>query len=641
MRAKTGFFYCLFSLSALFGQAGTAQSQEKSELLISAKYGVNGLTAVNNRGGQGYWLASSSESGILKVTPNKAVKTLVSGNYAGIDSVRLNNEDLIASFNEELDKVELIYGNTQYPLAKPGFNLDGLCLFRDKQNHVFLYLVDGYGGVDVRWVYEGSQRQFIDIKVSTLPTAPGIEVCAVDNSGQTLYLLEEELGLWQYPAVMETAPFRHLLLHSETPVEYQGVTVSGNALFVSELEKISYYTLEGEEEGKPEAKHALKLQRSWYVGKEREPEGLAVLQGEDSAQLAYIDDSSAAVYALAFKPENPTEVAAKAAHASYPEVAAIAETQPMDRRGDTADDPAIWVHQSRPKRSVILGTNKRFGLMVYNLEGELLQSLPVGDVNNVDLRQNNLLSGTTLDIAVASNRSDNSLHLFTIDKKGRVSEAGKVPTGLDDVYGLCLYRESSESLYAFINDKDGRVQQYRISGGKPLQGELVATIKLPSQPEGCVADDREKQFFIGEEDKGVWRYGFTISGLIDEKSGKMIAKVGDVLVDDVEGMGLYQKGDERYLVVSSQGDNSYAVFQADSPYAHVGSFRVGLNSAQGVDGTAETDGLAVSSAFFTQDYAEGMLVIQDGFNLMPAQPQNFKLVPWENVSKILEKSNIN
>ena len=40
-----------------------------------------------------------------------------------------------------------------------------------------------------------------------------------------------------------------------------------------------------------------------------------------------------------------------------------------------ADDPAIWVDRQRPGRSLIIGTAKDAGLLVYNLSGELVQAI--------------------------------------------------------------------------------------------------------------------------------------------------------------------------------------------------------------------------------------------------------------------------
>ncbi|MYM67092.1 phytase [Pseudoduganella sp. FT55W] len=311
-----------------------------------------------------------------------------------------------------------------------------------------------------------------------------------------------------------------------------------------------------------------------------------------------------------------------------------AQTEPVARTGDAADDPAIWRNPADPTGARILGTNKKQGLLVYNLAGKELQLLEVGRLNNVDVRQNVTIGGRKLDVAVATQRDDNSVMLFAIDSQGVVTPAGAFPTGLDNIYGMCLYRPADGGLEAFINDKDGSFLQYRIeSDGKAMSGKLLRRFKVGSQPEGCVVDDRNHRLFLGEEKRGVW----TVSARGDAPAKlSMVVPVGPQLVADVEGMGLYHGDKADYLVVSSQGDNSYLVLDAQAPYRVRGSFRVGYNLAAGIDGTSETDGLEVSSANFGGPYAKGMLVIQDGYKRLPDGPQNFKYVAWEDVAKALK-----
>ena len=313
-----------------------------------------------------------------------------------------------------------------------------------------------------------------------------------------------------------------------------------------------------------------------------------------------------------------------------------AQTEPVARQGDAADDPAIWRNPADPAGARILGTNKKQGLLVYDLNGKQLQLLEVGRLNNVDVRQGVTVGGRTLDVAVATRRDDNSVMLFAIDAGGTVTPAGAFATGLEDIYGMCLYRPADGGLEAFINDKDGSFLQYRIEAGadgKGMSGKLLRRFKVASQPEGCVVDDRNDRLFLGEEKRGVW----TVAARGDAPAKlTMIMPVGPQLVADVEGMGLYHGDKSDYLVVSSQGDNSYLVLDAKAPYRVRGSFRVGYNLAAGIDGTSETDGLEVSSANFGGPYAKGMLVIQDGYKRLPDGPQNFKYVAWEDVAKALK-----
>jgi myo-inositol-hexaphosphate 3-phosphohydrolase len=311
-----------------------------------------------------------------------------------------------------------------------------------------------------------------------------------------------------------------------------------------------------------------------------------------------------------------------------------AQTEPVARTGDAADDPAIWRNPADPTGARILGTNKKQGLLVYNLSGKELQLLEVGRLNNVDVRQDVTIGGRKLDLAVATQRDDNSVMLFAIDAQGVVTPAGAFATGLDNIYGMCLYRPADGGLEAFINDKDGSFLQYRIeSDGKAMSGKLLRRFKVGSQPEGCVVDDRNHRLFLGEEKRGVW----TLSARGDAPAKlSMVVPVGPQLVADVEGMGLYHGDKADYLVVSSQGDNSYLVLDAQAPYRVRGSFRVGYNLAAGIDGTSETDGLEVSSANFGGPYVKGMLVIQDGYKRLPDGPQNFKYVAWEDIAKALK-----
>ena len=181
----------------------------------------------------------------------------------------------------------------------------------------------------------------------------------------------------------------------------------------------------------------------------------------------------------------------------------------------------------------------------------------------------------------------------------------------------------------FVNDKNGTYQQYQlVATAHKITGYMVRTFSVESQPEGCVANDNTGQLFVGEEDSGIW-----VIGADPEAGTRMtsLAKVGDVLHDDVEGMGIYEGTGSSFLVVSSQGNNSYAVFEALEPYRYRGSFRIGMNAQEGIDGASETDGLEVTSANLGGVFSEGMLVVQDGRNVMPSMPQNFKYVPWNNI----------
>ncbi|NHZ89105.1 phytase [Massilia sp. CCM 8733] len=311
-----------------------------------------------------------------------------------------------------------------------------------------------------------------------------------------------------------------------------------------------------------------------------------------------------------------------------------AQTMPVARLGDVADDPAIWVHPQDATRSRVLGTNKKQGLMVYDLQGRQQQFLDVGRLNNVDLRQGVNMDGKAVDLAVASQRDDNSVVLFGFDADGKVAELTRFATGFPEVYGICLFQPRSGGLEVIVNDKGGAFRQFRIArSGEAWSSKLAREFKVDSQPEGCVADDRNERLFIGEEKRGVW----TLAARGDQPATrKMVLGVGRDLHADVEGMAIYEAAKGAYLIVSSQGDSSYVVLDAVAPYKVRGRFKVGFNLAEGIDGTSDTDGLDVTSKNLGGPYAQGMLVIQDGYKRMPDGPQNFKYVSWEDVAKALK-----
>ena len=331
----------------------------------------------------------------------------------------------------------------------------------------------------------------------------------------------------------------------------------------------------------------------------------------------------------------------------FAEVVAEVETAPVPSAGDAADDPAIWVNPRDPAASRILGTDKKSGLLVYDLQGRQTQHLERGRLNNVDVRQGVMLAGRTRDIAVATNRTEDSLDVFEIardEPEGAADAAGRQghvrwlaaqPLAFEEPYGVCLHHESGGALYAFANDKSGAYQQWRIDAaqGDAVALTLVREFAVSSKPEGCVADDANGILYVGEEAKGVWKLPAAPDAPPDME---LIAQVGDALTADVEGLAIHRAGDDPgHLVASSQGDDSYAVFALAEGHAHRGSFRVVAHPNKALDGAEETDGIATTSVRLNATFAEGMLVVQDGDNTDPSANQNFKLIPWRNVKNAL------
>ncbi len=312
-----------------------------------------------------------------------------------------------------------------------------------------------------------------------------------------------------------------------------------------------------------------------------------------------------------------------------PAAPALRETAAVGSPDDAADDPAIWINAANPADSIIFGTDKKAGLYLYGLDGAVRDFLPIGALNNIDLRQNVTAGAFSGDVAAASNRSDNTVTLFTI-AGGRAAKSGAFPSAIVEPYGLCLGLAGAD-IFAFVTYKTGDLIAYRLSGAKT--GAEAARVKMPSQLEGCVFDDEAGVLYFGEEGRGLWKAPFE-DGVFGAVAGVDAVGGASGLRADVEGMAIYRTGPgSGYLIVSSQGDFSYAVYDRAGDNRFLGRFRIGPGPES--DGAEETDGLDVTAVNLGPDFPEGVLVVQDGFNDPKGSKQNFKIVDWRAVRAAL------
>jgi 3-phytase len=288
---------------------------------------------------------------------------------------------------------------------------------------------------------------------------------------------------------------------------------------------------------------------------------------------------------------------------------------------------------------------KRYGLEVYDLTGKLLHSYQTGNPNNVDVRPGFVLAnGDTVDLAACSDRSTNEILVFKVnpaDASLTLLSGGRLKSGLGEVYGICFYKNlKTNTFYIFLNGKDGTVEQYQLepSGENEVGGKLVRTLKLATQPEGMVADDYLGIAYFGEEDKGIWKVGAEPGSPSKPAFVGNSGKENPNIAYDVEGLCIYPTSDSTgYLIASSQGNNSYAVFERQGANRYLGSFAIGGGD---IDGTFDTDGIEVSAANFGGAFSQGFFVAQDGANTDAdgrALAQNFKLVSWDTISSIIHQ----
>ena len=316
-----------------------------------------------------------------------------------------------------------------------------------------------------------------------------------------------------------------------------------------------------------------------------------------------------------------------------PQVLASVESDPVASRDDAADDPAIWVHPTDPAKSLVLGTDKKAGLNVYDMTGALVAMVDIPRPNNVDIRG---------DLAVTGNRGDNTISLLRVSAAG-VIEIGRSETTRPEPYGICLglvpiAGQPAPLPVAAVTHKSGKVDLYAIQLDQPARAFAVTGFDLKTQLEGCVFDEQNKVLFVGREEVGIMAARFAdifddslalgtkevmVVDLVDGESG---------ITADVEGLTLYRTGETSgYVIASSQGNNSFAVYDRET-FAFLGRF--GVADGPQVDGVAETDGIDASSANLGPGFENGALIVQDGFN-DPEKRQNFKYIPWAAVEAAL------
>ena len=338
----------------------------------------------------------------------------------------------------------------------------------------------------------------------------------------------------------------------------------------------------------------------------------------------------------------PSEGSKKAGEHIKNTLSATFETTPVpqSKNEDSADDPAIWVNKINQGESVIFGTDKKGGLAAYKLDGTELSYYHTGNMNNCDIRYEIKVNGGNADILAASNRTHHSLSIFRIRPGGKLDSLHNriIKSEMtDEVYGLCMYKSpETGKFYVFMNSKAGEVEQWElISLEHRIDAKLVRSFNLETQTEGMVADDENGIIYIGCEVKGIYKFNAEPDGSNEATFIENSSENNKNIKYDLEGLALYNtENGEGYLLASSQGNYSFAVFERQGNNKYLGSFRI---TDGNIDAVEETDGIEISNINFNSTFPKGMLVVQDGYNYdgKKKKSQNFKIVNWIDIQKII------
>jgi 3-phytase len=209
------------------------------------------------------------------------------------------------------------------------------------------------------------------------------------------------------------------------------------------------------------------------------------------------------------------------------------------------------------------------------------------------------------------------------------------------------------------------VEHLELPGSFPLpDGSTWVPCEEPGvgpQLEGVAVDQRTGTLYATQEDVGLWRLPLPLGSgeprLLDtvadfgvhdafDPETEECAPVdpeqpglgGPNLVADAEGVDIwYGPGRTGYVIVSSQGDDRFAVYSATGANRSLGTFRVA--GVGGVDDVNGSDGLAVTNRPVA-GYRTGLLVTHDEPETGPdvdtdRDATGFSYVGWGDVADVL------
>ncbi|MDK2123584.1 phytase [Parachitinimonas caeni] len=369
-----------------------------------------------------------------------------------------------------------------------------------------------------------------------------------------------------------------------------------------------------------------------------------------------------------------------------PEPLVASVETPNEAAPSDMDDPAVWVAAER-QRSMVIAAAKEGGWRVYDLEGKALQQFvpgvdskgkPLNRFNNVDVQYNFNLNGRRVDLAVFSDRRQDRLAIYKIDRDDprgplvnvtspeisrlfptrpnpddRSKTVANAEDGKNTAYGLALWRDrSNDRLYALVNqNNEAIIDQWELVArpdntvsARPVKKWQFAyqykgqdlTQKSETDPqkdfspqfEGMVVDQQTGILYAGQEDVGIWRVNLK-TGVAE---GKPFYETRTFdphsrIARDVEGLTIWYGRDGRgYLLASSQGKAHGKVPNPtpglDNTFAVF--MREGDNAPIGSFSIGANRGLGIDavqesdgadiSTVALPGFPFGVLITQDGYN---------------------------
>lgn len=312
----------------------------------------------------------------------------------------------------------------------------------------------------------------------------------------------------------------------------------------------------------------------------------------------------------------------------------VTEPTPHD-----TDDPAIWINKNNPAASLIIGTDKEEasgGLYVYDLQGKIVNKVyPMDRPNNVDITYDFDLNEKKVDIAIATERKQNKIRIFSLPDLKPLDNGGIAvfeDSDLKDPMGIAIYTHpTTQKVYAIVGRKEGTsgsyLYQYELKAKNgSIQANLVRKFGNYSgkkEIEAIMVDNELGYVYYSDETVGIRKYYAD-----PEKGNDELALFGtEDFKRDHEGITLYKTSKtEGYILVSDQQTNNFIVYP-----------REGSNGANQHEmiakipfSTVECDGADAVNFNFGNNYTNGIFVAMSNGNV-------FHIYDWNIIQKEIDK----
>jgi len=348
--------------------ADSAVWQSKSASLLIASLEDDGVAVYNDKGMEIQRIDSEPALGV----DVRYELQSDSGKSVDVAAIGLPDSDAIGLY--------AVDANSAQPLKEVGriklnFKPEGVCLIKNVTTGTVSVIGYSESGLVAQFklMYDDNRvTSLFNIEgkaspVRELQIGGELSGCVSDDVNGKLYVLEQDLGIWSYGNDPENVTERQLVnvveplgslkeLENIDIINHAGgkatlvVADEGNGFFLFDSQthkQLASFNIEGVEEAKLVSVGKNEL---WIGNTEAD---------EPVYQSVNFDELSKIVGYKVANTVPPKEMKVEGIRI----VKASAETQPVNKSGDAADDPAFWLNVNNPEQSLIIATNKKKGLM--------------------------------------------------------------------------------------------------------------------------------------------------------------------------------------------------------------------------------------------------------------------------------------